>query len=146
MSKVIPFKKEHLEVMEIRDYEKQTVCERPEFKRAMAIWETSRIAGTIVYDGRILAIMGSLDLWPGVCELFVLPSKYLSQYPIPFARCIKHAIYNSGMFDNYGRVQIQAADDKLHNRWLKFLNFEKEGTLRKYGLAGEDINMWARVK
>ena len=53
---------------------------------------------------------------------------------------------NSGILNGYHRIQIRATDDELHNRWLKFLKFEKEGTLRKYDNLGNDMNIWARVK
>ena len=89
--------------------------------------------------------MGVQDLWPGVCELWVIPSKYLHDYALPFARTIRKAM-SSGILNSYRRVQIQALDDELHNRWLRFLKFEKEGTLRKYDTLGNDMNMWARIQ
>lgn len=131
--------------MEIRDYEMQTVVNTPNFQTAIQIWEQNRNAGTITHDGRILAVMGYLELWPGVCEVYVLPSKYLHEYSVAFARCIKRT-FESGIFDRFHRVQIQAQDDKLHNRWVKFLGFTLEGTFKKYDSLGNDFNMWARVK
>lgn len=131
--------------MDIRDYEMQTVVCTPNFQTAIAIWEQNKNAGTIIYDGRILAVMGYLELWPGVCEVYVLPSKYLPEYPAAFARCIRRTLY-SGIFDRFHRIQIQAQDDKLHNRWIKFLGFECEGTFKKYDSLGNDFKMWARVK
>lgn len=145
MTKVIPFKKEHIECMEIRDYEMQTVVNTPNFQTAIQIWEQNRNAGTIIHDGRILAVMGYLELWPGVCEVYVLPSRYLHEYPAAFTRCIKRTL-DSGIFNSFHRVQIQAQDDKLHNRWVKFLGFTLEGTFKKYDPLGNDFNMWARVK
>ena len=69
----------------------------------------------------------------------------MSQYSIGFAKCIKRAL-NSGIFETYHRIQIQAMDDDLHNRWLKFLGFELEGVFKKYDAQGNDYKMWARVK
>lgn len=145
MIKVLAFKKEHIECMDIRDYEMQTVVNTPNFQTAIAIWEQNKNAGTIIYDGRILAVMGYIELWPGVCEVYVLPSKYLKEYPAAFARCIKRTL-ESGIFNKFHRVQIQAQDDKLHNRWIKFLGFEYEGTFKKYDSLGNDFKMWARVQ
>lgn len=142
---IIPFKVEHVEVMDVREYELQTTFQLPNIQTGLKIFEQSKTAGTIFYDGRVIAIMGLQELWPGVCELWVLPSKYLREYAIPFSRSIKKAI-NSGILCAYHRVQIQALDDDLHNRWLKFLGFEKEGTLRKYDKFGNNYNMWSRVK
>lgn len=144
-AKIIPFKVEHLEVMNIRDYELNTTFQIANAQIGLKVFEQSKTAGTIIYDGRVIAIMGLQELWPGVCELWVIPSVYLPEYALPFARTIRKAL-NSGILDNYRRVQIQAVDDKLHNRWLKFLNFKKEGTFKKFDQLGNDMNMWARVK
>lgn len=147
MSKVrtIPYKIEHIEVMDIRDYELNTTFVLANVQTALKIFELSRKAITLICDGRVIAVIGAQDLWPGVCELWVIPSKYLHEYVFQFSRAILKAI-NSGMFNSYHRIQIRAIDDKLHNRWLKFLKFEKEGTLRKYDNLGNDMNIWARVK
>lgn len=142
---VIPFKSEHVEVMEVREYELKTTFALANVQTALKIFEQTQKAGTIICEGRVIAIMGVQDLWPGVCELWVLPSKYLHTYVFQFSRTIIKAI-NSGILNGYRRIQIRALDDELHNRWLKFLKFEKEGTLKKYDNLGNDMNIWARVK
>ncbi|MBR1625643.1 MAG: hypothetical protein IJ681_00695 [Bacteroidales bacterium] len=142
---VIPFKAEHVEVMDVRDYELNTTFTLANVQTALKVFEMSKKAGTIICEGRVIAIMGVQDLWPGVCELWVLPSKYLHEYVFQFSRTILKAM-NSGILNGYHRIQIRATDDELHNRWLKFLKFEKEGTLRKYDNLGNDMNIWARVK
>jgi len=145
MTKVIPFKAAHVDCMDIREYENNTVAKWPNFQQALTEWENKNIAGTILADGRVIAVFGFIEMWPGVCEVFVLPSKYLHQYSIGFAKCVKRAL-NSGIFETYHRIQIQAMDDDLHNRWLKFLGFELEGVFKKYDAQGNDYKMWARVK
>ncbi len=143
--KIIPFKVEHVECMEIRDYESSTVLKLGDFQHGLKVFEQRNTAGTMIYDGRILGIIGYFEIWGGVCELFVLPSKYVNNYPIPFARCIKRAL-NLPVFENFHRIQIMAQDNKLHNDWLKFLGFEQEGHFKKYDALQNDFNMWARVK
>lgn len=143
MTKVIPFKIEHVECMEIREYESMTTINLENWGFALKKFEQSKTCGTILHDGRILAVMGYYELWPGVCELFVLPSKYLPEYPIQFARCVRRTL-NSGIFKEYHRVQIHALDDDLHNRWLSFLKFSLEGVLKKYDSKGNDYKIWAR--
>lgn len=144
-AKIIPFKTEHIEVMDVREYELKTTFQLNNVQQAFKVFEERKTAGTIVYDGRVIAIMGYQELWPGVCELWVLPSKYLHEYAMPFARTVIKAI-NTGILNNFHRVQIRAKDDELHNRWLRFLRFEKEGTFKKYDSLQNDYNMWARVK
>lgn len=143
MTKVIPFKLAHIECMDVRDYEVANTLSLKNSQIAFKIFEDNKNCGTILHDGRILGVMGFYELWPGVCELFILPSKYLHEYPIQFARCVKRVV-NSGVFDSYHRVQIQALDDDLHNRWLSFLQFSLEGVLKKYDSQGNDYKIWAR--
>ena len=145
MIKVIPFKVAHYECLEPREYEASSVCCMPNLNFALKDWEDRKCAGTILHDGRILAIFGFYELWPGVCELFILPSKYTIKYPVAFARCVKRTI-ESGVFNNHHRVQLRGIDDKTHNKFNEFLGFEKEGTFKKYDSAGNNFNMWARVK
>lgn len=145
MTKVIPFKLAHIECMDIREYETLTVLNLANWELALRQFEASKTCGTILHDGRILGVMGYYELWPGVCELFVIPSKYLPEYPIQFARCVKRVV-NSGIFESYNRVQIHALDDDLHNRWLAFLRFDMEGILKKYDTNGNTYKIWARCK
>ena len=84
MTRVIPFKKEHIECMEIREYEQNTTLKIPQLQIALQSWEQSNNAGTLIHDGRVIAILGFWELWPGVCELYVLPSVYTAKYPLAF--------------------------------------------------------------
>jgi hypothetical protein len=145
MIKVIPFKAEHVECMDVRDYENKTVCSMPQFSAAVKQWEDSKNAATIINDGRILAVMGFMVLWQGVCEVYILPSKYISKYPHAFARCLKKVL-SSGAFNTFHRIQLRALKDDLHSRFNKFLGFEKEGTFKKYDSEGNDFVMWAITK
>ena len=142
MIKVIPFKAEHIECMDVRDYEAKTVCSMPQFEAAVKQWEDSKCSATVVFDGRILAIIGYMVLWQGVCEVYILPSKYLSDYPHAFARCLRRVL-TSGAFNNFHRVQLRALKDDLHSRVNRFLGFVKEGVLKKYDSEGNDFVMWA---
>lgn len=144
-AKIIPFKVEHIEVMDIREYELNTAFALESVQSALKIFEQGKTAGTIVYNGRVIAIIGLQRLWPGVCELWVIPSRHIKENAVPFARTLRKALC-SGILNSYHRVQIHALDDDLHNRFMRFLGFEKEGTLRKYDSLGKDMNIWARIQ
>lgn len=145
MIKVIPFKAEHIECMEIREYEVKEVCSMPQFPTALKQWENEKNSATVVCDGRIIAVIGFMTLWEGVCEVYILPSKYISKYPHAFARCLKRAL-SSSAFSIFHRVQLRALNNDLHNRFNAFLGFKKEGVLKKYDSRGNDFAMWAITK
>ncbi len=145
MIKTIPFKAEHIECMNIRQYEMDTCLNMPYFQMAIKIWQEQNRALTMLCDGRIIAIAGYVDMWNGVCEVFVLPSIYLKEYPHAFARCVRK-ILKSGMFNSYNRVQLRSLDDETHNRFNKFCGFTKEAVLKKYDPFGNDMGIWAVTK
>lgn len=117
----------------------------PQFSAALKQWEDSKNSATVVYDGRVLAIIGFMVLWQGVCEVYILPSKYISEYPHAFARCLKRVL-TSGAFNNFHRVQLRALKDDLHGRFNSFLGFRQEGILRKYDSEGNDFVMWSIIR
>ena len=90
--------------------------------------------------------MGALELWPGACEVWVIPSTHIKRYSLVFAKLVKKNLKNLEETFGYHRVQVTALNDELHSHWLTFLGFEKEGVLRKYTLKQQDFAMWSRVK
>lgn len=145
MIKVLPFKKEHFELMDIRDYENQTLCHLPQLRAGLQLWEHDNNTYTIFCDGRIIAIIGYVELWEGVCEIFLIPSIYLKKYALSFMKVLKN-LKDTPVLDKFHRVQIRGLDDELHNRFNSFFGFVEEGTLRKYDQKGNDFKIWARVK
>ena len=75
--KIIPFKREHLELIEARKYEKEKVL--PFLTDGfLNIAENSSYCYTVVQDGKIITCMGVIKLWEGVAEVWQLPSIYVA--------------------------------------------------------------------
>lgn len=144
--KIVPFKIEHIDLMDIREHELMGVFTLKNLKQRLLAIEKITTAGTIVYEGRILGVMGSLELWPGVCEVWVIPSTHIKRYSLIFAKTIKKNLKNIEEVFEYHRVQVTALDDELHARWLTFLGFKKEGILEKYTFQQQNFAMWSRIK
>lgn len=144
--KLVPFKVEHLDLMDIREHELTGIFTIKNLKERLSKLEKICTAGTIVYEGRILGVMGSLELWPGVCEVWVIPSIHIKRYSLIFAKIVKRNLKNLEETFDYHRVQVTALDDELHKHWLTFLGFKCEGILRKYTLKKQDFAMWSRIK
>lgn len=130
--------------MEVNGYENNTTCNMVGFEESMDLISKSSKAWSILYKGVIVAIVGYVDLWESVCELFLLPSVHMKKHPIIVRTLLK--MLKSGIFNNHRRVQVRGLADTKHLRLFKFLGFEKEGTLRKYDSLGNDYEIWARVK
>lgn len=136
----VPFKWEHLDIMELRDYERETI----DTTKLSALADLG-ICNTIIFDGRILAILGYIHLFPDVVEVFLLPSQYLPRYGTMFAREVKRlqrALESNGIVR---RMQTSSVADDLHDRWMNFLGFTCEAHEMKNFVNGQTYRLWARI-
>lgn len=99
---------------------------------------------TVLLDGEIVAIMGIALLWPGVGEVTLIPSDKFYQNKFTATKITKKFIRLALETFRLHRIQATALKDLPgHSRFLEFLGFQLEGTLRGYGLKGEDFNMYS---
>lgn len=148
MSKIIqiPFKQAHIEIINIRDNELKILQEVSNLEERLNSIEDAHSAMTLILDGRILAIAGNMVIKPGVMEVWMIPSTYVSENTLAFARLIKY--YKTEVMNIYPwhRLQMVTPNDELHTRWAKFLDFDFEGILRKWGNNKSDHIMWSKVR
>jgi hypothetical protein len=137
--KIIPFKAEHVELMESMP-EAYDDLNDPVIQERFKMLEQHAMVGTFIHDGRILAIVGIIDMWPGVCELFSKASIYCPQHTLIFARTLKR--YLKEMAPRYHRIQMLVRDTEWHNKFLAWFGFIDEGTLVGYGLKKQNYKMW----
>lgn len=144
--KFIPAKEDHLDLLELRkDEHASFACDDLAKDHIKGLIGYSS-CGTAVYKGKIIAIFGFFQIWPGVLEVWILPSIYVQEHPIPFLRAAKQ--YIKGLIRDYNphRVQSCSIDNMLHEGWMRFTGFEKEGTLRQYTANKVDYCQWAIVR
>jgi hypothetical protein len=91
----------------------------------------------------VLGVMGAVPMLPHVAEVFILASEDQKDHPIIFARAVRKELYT--LKAKYRRIQAVSSCDEFHARWLNWLGFEREGTLRSYGLHGDDMTIWGLV-
>jgi len=143
--KLVPFKIQHLDLMDIREHELLGAFTLKNMRQRLENIEKTCMALTILYDGRVLGVMGSIEFWPGVCEVWVIPSTHIKEYSLIFARVIKKNLKNLEDVYGYHRIQVTALHDELHNRWLSYLGFKCEGILKKFSMKKQDFSIWARL-
>lgn len=142
--RIIPYRPDYFDLLEIREREIQSMGVIGDAKKRMDVLSQTGNCFIMLFDGRLLGVVGWFEFWPGVCEVFVLPTIYMSKAGLVFARAIKKHLYNLEKVKKFQRIQVMAVKDKRHTRWLTWLGFNIEGTLKKYGPNGEDFLMWAR--
>ncbi len=144
---MIDFHPAHMDLMEIRDHEVNEVC-FGNYKEKFTTLSKLGVSGTIIYDGEILCVVGTFDMWEGVCEVWILPSKAIERHKLIFARTVKQQLLALEEVGNYHRIQVTALDDAFHNRFFKWLQFERETPygMKNFTKNKSTYNMWARTK
>jgi hypothetical protein len=141
-AKIVPFKIEHLDLMELRDEEARLVALDPSKYAALAElgW-----GGTMMFDGRILGALGYFEMWPGVFEVWVIPTVYVPQYARVFLRTVRGYLDRMEETHPVHRFQSPALADPMHDHWMKHCGFVEEGVMPKYSAFKQDFKMWGRV-
>ncbi len=144
--KIIDFHPAHMDLMEIREHEMETLC-FGDYKEKFTTLSKLGVAGTVVYDGEILCVFGSFDMWEGVCEVWMLPSKSIERHKLIFGRLIKQQLNAIEDTKIYHRIQATALNDEFHNKFFKWLGFEREtpNGMKNFTKDKSNYNMWART-
>lgn len=140
-AKVVPFKSEHLELVDLREQEKDHVLTNPDKYDALS---KIGLGGTMVYDGCVLGCFGFFENWPGNYEVWVIPSVHVTRYPAVFLRTIKGKLDRIAETHNVDRFQSPAVSDVVHDKWMRHFGFQEEGIMRRYS-NGRDFKMWGRL-
>jgi len=138
---LIPFKKEHLEVMDMRQHEKDVLALSADMG---AILEQSTVARTGIIGGKVVACGGvSINVF-GAGEVWLIPSIYLPEHGMTYLRLVRDWLSDVQKSYDLKRMQTASPDDAMHNRYMEFLGFAKEGEMKQYAL-GKDYCMWGKL-
>lgn len=138
MIKLIPFKKEHIECMEVREHEKHLLD-----GELLTIFEQG-LAFTGMIDGRLISCGGLLLKPFGNADIWQIPSVYVKDVKLSYCKVIRKWIEEQAQELALNRLETISLDDGLHDRWMRFIGFEKEGVKRRY-IKGKDYAMWGRL-
>lgn len=144
-SKMLPFAPAHLDLLELRDVEIEQHKLDPMMDAKLEKLAASGTGGTLVYDGRVVAIIGYWVMWPGVIEVWAFPSKYVKQYATVYLKTAKRYVAELEKNFNPHRLQTTAIADPLHDEWMKFLGFKCDGDLPQYTTNKLDCRLWSKT-
>ncbi len=143
--KVVPFDTEHLKLMDIREHELLSIFSIESMVSRLKALQSLGESGTLLYNGVILGALGFYEMWPGVCEVWVIPSTHITEYCVVFAKKVKNYLDMLQQVKKYHRIQVIALDDDLQGLWLTWLVFKSEGVLEKYSMKQQNYKVWAKV-
>ena len=117
----------------------------PIMKEGIAL-EKASISYTAMAEGEIVMIAGIIPIWQGVAESFLIPTKLLQKNKI---RCIKYVKCNEELLRqklNLHRLQTTVPSNLDHAiRWLEWLGYKRESTLRMWGPDKVDHYRYVRL-
>ncbi len=144
---MIDFHPAHMDLMEIREEEEENNVCVGDYKEKFTVLAKMGVSATVVYDGEILCVIGAFDMWQGVCEVWVLPSKAIERHKLIFARLVKQQLVALEEVGNYHRIQVTALNDAFHNKFFKWLGFIRETPdgMNNFTRSKGNYNMWSKT-
>jgi RimJ/RimL family protein N-acetyltransferase len=139
MTKLIQFKKEHLDVMDIASHEAELIK-----GGNVEVLQDNGVSFTGIIDGRVIACGGVVPNRYGAGEVWMIPSTLLSAHKFEACKAIKEWLCGVSVELGLRRLQTHCVDDDFHAAWMTFLGFEKEGVLRQY-IKGIDYVIWGKL-
>lgn len=137
--KIHKFKKEHIEIMDVREHEKRLL---ETFGDLSALEGDFSFTGT--YKGVVVSCGGLIYMNDCSASLWQIPSVYVDDVSFVYAKTVKNWIESLASEQGIKRMETVTLTDKLHERWMKFLGFEIEGLKRK-AFFDNDYLMWGRL-
>lgn len=132
---IVPFQKEHLGRIKLR-----------EVHNINRIVEVKTQALTFMRDGDPIAIVGFVQLSPGILTVWGLFSDLIKEIPLSFHRSVKLLIEHA--FDSYSlrRMQMSVRVGFTEGwSWAQALGFVCEGVMSNYEPDGSSAWLFARV-
>lgn len=143
---IVSFKPEHLELADLRPRDKAFFERMKHAPNALKTLSDICIeAITVSHKGRIIACCGLIQLFNGVVELWLIPTIHIEEDPVSFCKSIKTFLDLISETLKVHRMQTFSFDGEPYSRFMEYLGFECEGTLKNYTDLKENYKLWARV-
>lgn len=146
MIKSIPFKPGHLDLLDLADVHKDDPAIIEEYNNSLA---NATYLETIVdtETKRVLGLMNGILIHKNCFEVCMVVGKEAMEKPIAFSKHVKNAfdLYFSELECIRAQTLIRSGFPHLV-QWMKVLGFEYECTLKKWGVQGDDYQVYVRFR
>tara|TARA_R110002126_G_C10287404_1_gene485684 strand:- start:51 stop:491 length:441 start_codon:yes stop_codon:yes gene_type:complete len=96
-------------------------------------------------EGNVYAVTGLAPMWDGVAEAWFIPTKDMQKKKIQTIRLVRRELDAAIQRLKLRRVQAAVRSDFAGaHKLAKFLGFESEGLMKKYGPDGLDYERYAK--
>lgn len=147
----IPFKPEHIDQIKLRESHEAKAS-------IMAEGVGPQIVKTIAAHGQALTIADGNEIlavvtWfvprAGVIDIGMYAAQGIYERPVSYLRfAVKRfkTFLKSLEGEDVRRIQTLSFPDVKHDRWMRGLGFECEGTMRRFAPDGRDMRLWAIIR
>ena len=144
--KIVPWNPVHDKLIDMNGFDRRIRSNFPDFEQTFLQYASAGAAYTGIGDGKIYAMFGAYEFWPGCSEAWLIPSKDIDRKTVSFHRAALK------FFDLYcEKTQTKRLQATVHSQnvraveWARRCYFTHEGTLRQYGPDHGDYEMFARI-
>lgn len=136
------FKPSDLVDIDMREHERETInIDNLMFQMCLP---NSQCGTMFANDGTIICLVGICELWNGVFQVFVIPSRDMRKYGVGVVRQVRRLLDSIQISHKAHRMQSWSLDDTQTNKWMETLGFTCEGKMLYFTNNKHDYNMWAR--
>lgn len=141
-----PFHVGHLRVMRVHSQNMATISRAVPVERMMETQAAYGLAYTAMLHGTPAAVFGSVRIWQGVEEMWMLCEERARQHPVAMTKAARMMAMHRVISGNLHRLQITVrCDDARALQWGRAIGFEPEAVLRRYGPDMMDYQVMARI-
>jgi hypothetical protein len=143
MTNIIPFESWHIAQLKLQPHE----AEMLDINRFLGIVNNpGNDCRSYFHDGKLLGIFGYQEFWAGCIDFYLMPSIYIFEYPIVAYKAAKKGLALLKLNPNIHRIQASCLDCPTRIKFMEYMGFTLEGTLRNYTKKQESYKMWAWVR
>lgn len=141
----LPFNSGHVMTMDLKDSEYSTTSKIMPLDSMLEAQAQYGHAITALLNGRPVAVFGTVKIWQGVGEMWMICEERLREHKNYFTRAaIAYRDYTV-IAGNLHRLQITVRCADLRAvRWALFIGFEIDGMMKRYGPDQSDFYMMSR--
>ena len=145
-NRVVRWYPHHLDMCELNEFDAANIELFADYRGYLETYANAGLAFSVLDRDGISAMFGVWQLWPGVCEAWLIPSKDIGRKVVPLHR-------GSLAFFNHvsKQMKIKRLQFSVHSAnatacmWAERCYFQREGTMRSYGPDGADYYMYGRL-
>lgn len=142
-SYIMPMKAYHYDGMsKIRNIDLKSLTGLGDIKAIVEYYEKAGPAVSYFVNGQIIAMIGMVELWRGVAEIWMLTTDHVENNKLFFYKQTLNLMKKYS--DKLHRIQcVTHIDNERSEKWLVRMGFKFEGIMKSYGADKADYKRFA---